>query len=160
MEKFAKKQRLRPAAMVCALALLCGCAAQTSGYIKADHPYARKLYGDYDKIIMVVKEVLQRNGWSVLEENHPSVYERAAAPDMETPKDLLIFTDVKRHFRLFYSTYSRLNVFCRATAEGAEVEIRYAKVTPLGFKQFQSIRNDKLADHLLAQMDQELLETK
>ncbi|MBI4309380.1 MAG: hypothetical protein HY591_03515 [Candidatus Omnitrophica bacterium] len=147
--------------MVLALAFLCGCVTvQVPGYIKADHPYARKMYGNFDKIVIAAQNILVRNGWKIKAAMDPSVYERVEGEDGSTDKDILFFTDIKQHSMVLYSSYTHLNVFIHAIAEGAQVEIRYGKVTPLLVKQFRSARNDKLANKLLEQIEQELLETE
>ena len=147
--------------MVLFLAIVCGCATvQIPGYIKADHPYARKMYGNFDKIVIAARNVLVRNGWKIKTATHPSVYERMEGERENTDKDLLLFTDVKEHSMVLYSSYTHLNVFIHAIAEGAQVEIRYGKVTPLLVKQVQSTSNDKLANKILDQIEQELLESK
>ena len=152
---------MRIAPVFLSLILLAGCTTiQIPTYIKADHPYTRKMYGDFDHIVVVVKRVLERNGWKIASETHPSVYERSTDEDKETPKDLVIFTDVKQHTRILYSSYSHLNVFCHANPEGAEVEIRYGKEMPLLIHQFHTTRNDALGESLLGQIEQEMLKVK
>ena len=143
-----------------ALIFLCGCTVQVQSYIKSDHPYARKLYGNYDKIVLIIKEVLAQNKYKILSETHPSVYERSSDENKETPEDLLLFTDIKQHPMLLYSSYTHLNIFIHAETDGAQVELRYGKTTSFLVKQINSTRNDKLANRLLDQMEQELLETK
>jgi hypothetical protein len=146
--------------MASMLVVLCGCVSvRVPNYIKADHPYERKMYGDYDMIVATVRNVVVHNGWKIKGETNPSTYERAT-DDQSTDKDVLLFTDVKQHSMFLYSSYTHLNIFFRAIPEGAMVEIRYGKVTPLWFKQFESTRNDALAERLLQQIEQELLERK
>ena len=142
------------------LTVLCGCTTvQIPDYIKADHPYVRKIYGDYDKITSAVYHVLARNGWKVHSQTQPSVYERPEGGRENTEKDLLLFSQVRQHSMILYSSYTHLNAFIHATADGAEVELRYGKVTPL-VKQFRSNRNDQLVKRLLTQIEQEVLEGK
>ncbi len=128
------------------LVVLCGCTTvQIPNYIKADHPYTCKVYGNFDKIASNVRAVLMRNGFKIDSETNPSVFERPEAESQSDGKDVLIFTSIRQHSMFLYSSYTHLNVFIHAIAEGAEVEIRYGKVTPLVIKQFRSSRNDKLA---------------
>ena len=134
-----------------------GCSTvQIPNYIKADRPYARKVYGDYDNILSTLKTVLAKEGWTVEREMSPSVYERAEQEGANADKDVLLFTNVKQHSMILYSSYTHLNIIMHAIAEGADVEIRYAKVTPLLIKQFHSDRNDPLATRILDRLEKEL----
>lgn len=136
-----------------------GCVRlQIPHYIKADHPYVQNMYGDFDKIVEAVRQVVMRNGWGIERVMNPSVYERSNEEAVYGEKDVLICTNIKQHPRVLYSLYTHLNIFIRATAEGAQVDLRFGKVTSVGFKQFHSVRNDKLANTLLNQVEQELLE--
>ena len=137
------------------MAALCGCSAQVPHYIKADHPYTRKLYGNYDNIIEAAQGVLVHNGWKVQRVTNSSVYERSNEDGENTDNDVVIFTTIQRHWRLLYWSYTHLNIFVHPTGEGAQVDLRWAKVTPLLFK-FTSTRNDRLANRLLDQMEEEL----
>lgn len=138
-----------------------GCTTlQVPSYIKGDHPYSRKMYGDFDKISAVVRDVVVRNGWKIQSQVNPSVYERIEGKGQDTSKDLLLFTNVKQHSMVLYSSYTHLNIYLHAIADGVEVEIRYGKLTPLGIKQFSSTRADSLANKLLDQIERDLVEGK
>ncbi len=126
-------------------------------YIKSDHPYTKKIYGNFDKILETVRQVLAKNGYKVTSESYPSVYERSADEHRETPKDVLLFTEIKQHSMVLYSSYTHLNVFVHAVAEGAEVEVRYGKVTSALIKDFQNTRNDKLGNAILDQIERAML---
>jgi uncharacterized protein (DUF302 family) len=142
------------------LILLCfsGCATVTVGnYIKSDHPYSKKIYGNFDQILETTRQVLAKNGYKVTSESYPSVYERAADAHKESPKDVLLFTEVKQHSRIFYSAYTHFNVFVHALTDGAEVEIRYANTSSFLFKQVQNTRNDKLGAKILDQIERAML---
>jgi hypothetical protein len=146
------------------LAFLClaaaGCTTvRVPNYIQDNHPYVQKIYGDYGKISAVVRDVLVKNGWKVQSETNPSVYERPEAGS-SGENDILLFTNIKQHSRILYSSYAHLNVFIHPIAEGAEVEIRYQKVTPLLIKQVKRTRNDKLGQKLLHQIEMAMLEDK
>lgn len=137
-----------------------GCTTvQVANYIPGDHPYSKNLYGDRDRIVSVVQHVLNSNGWRILKTVRPSEYERPEA-GAKDDQDLLIFTEVRQHSMVLYSSYTHLNVFIRVIADGATVEIRYGKLTPLFIKQFTSSRNDKLVNRLLKQMERELVENE
>jgi hypothetical protein len=151
---------MRSALIVALLTVFCGCTTvQLPNYIKSDRPYVRKYYGDIEQINAVVRNVLVHNGWKIKSEARPSVYERPS-DGQNTEKDVLLFTNVKQHPMILYSSYTHLNVLIHAIAEGAEVEIRYHKVTPLLIKQFNSTRNDKLVNGLLEAIEQALVEGK
>ena len=127
-----------------------GCATvNIPNYIDPQHPYVRKVYGDYNAIVAAVRQVLADEGWAVQSETSPSTYERDNSAEGSVTGGVLLFTSVKQHSRFLYSSYTHLNVFIRPVADGAEVEIRYACLTPLGVKQFKGTRNDKLADRIL-----------
>ncbi len=158
MAKFVKTTVLA-GVMGVALIIFGGCVrVQIPQYIKADHPYVRHMYGDLERITEAVRQVLMRNGWSIERVMNPAVYERSNEEELNGEKDLLIITETKQHPMFLYSSYTHLNVFIHATAEGAQVDVRFGKTTSVGFKQFYNTRNDKLANRLLEQIEQELLE--
>ena len=138
--------------LILILMSLTGCASvRIPDYIKADHPYVRKISGDYDSIITSTKNVLYREGWLVIREANPSDYERRDGEDQS--KDVLLFTEPKRYSKVAYSTYTHLNVFVHANADGAEVDIRYEAVTPGPIRQ-ADLRNDRLANRILDKIEQ------
>ena len=140
------------------LAVIVGCTSvPIPNYIKADHPYTRKISGDYDKIMTAIESVLSQEGWPIQDQLNPAVFERHPGGEDQS-KDVLFFTAIKQHPKFFYSTYTHLNIFVHAIAEGAEVEIRYGSLTPLPVKQLQGTRNDPLANRLLDKIEQELSE--
>lgn len=146
-------------AIVCLCLLLAGCTTlQIPSYIKSDRPYARKMYGDYNKIVYAVRDVLKRNGWQIKAITNPAIYERTQEGDENS--NILIFTEIKEQSMLVSTSYTHLNVFILSIADGADVEIRYSKVTQMPFKQLKNNRNDHLANTLLEQIEQKLLETK
>ena len=149
---------MRVYAVFSCLLFLCGCTTTVPNYIKSDHPYGRKMYGEFTKIDAAVRNVLVHQGWKIVGQADPSTYERG--DEEATDKDILLFTNVKQHPMVLYSSYTHLNVYLHAVPEGAQIEVRYGKVTPLLFKQFNGTRNDKLANKLIEDIEQELLEAK
>ena len=144
--------------LIFALLLLGGCTTVTVGnYIRSDHPYTKKIYGDYDKIVETIRQVLAKNGYKVILESYPSVYERPVDAHQETPKDVLLFTEIRQHSMVLYSSYTHLNVYIRSVVEGAEVEVRFGKVTSFFIKQFQSTRDDQLGKNILDQIERAML---
>lgn len=142
------------------LSLVCaGCTTlQIPSYIKSEHPYSRKMYGNYDKIVYAVRDVLTHNGWKIKTITNPTIYERTLEGDENN--NILIFTEIKEQSMLVATSYTHLNVFILSIADGAMVEIRYGKLTQMPFKQLRSARCDKLAESLLEQIEQKILETK
>lgn len=137
--------------------LLTGCASlQSPGYInRADHPYIRKFYASFEKVTSVFNFVLKNQGWTIINEVDPSIYERDDRYDNNGYQNLLIITDIKKHNRVLYSTSTHLNVFIHSLGNNCDVEIRYEARTPL-VKQFVSVRNDALVQKVLDAVDQEI----
>lgn len=137
---------------------MCGCTTITVGnYIQSDHPYARKIYGDYDKIVTVIRQVMEKNGYKITGESYPSVYERPVDVRQETPKDLLLFSVIRQHSLIIYSSYTHVNVYIRSIIEGADVEVRFGKITSTWVKQIHSSRNDRLGNKILNEIEQAML---
>jgi len=125
--------------------LLSGCTtAQIPGYIsRNDHPYVRKIYGNFDKVVSSVDYVLKKQGWAITDEVDPAIYERDDQYDNNGYQNLLIMTDVRKHFLQLGST--RLNVFIHSIANITDVEIR-----------FNSAHNDPIANKILDAVEQEI----
>ena len=144
---------IRKVVLISSLMMVWGCSTiQIPDYIKADHPYVRKISGDYPKIVSVIQDVLFINGWVVQNAVSPSEYERRDGGEDQS-RDVLFFTSPKRHSKIAYSVYVHLNVFIHATADGAEVDIRYEAINPSPIKH-SSVRNDELVNGLLDQIEQ------
>ena len=139
--------------------VLVGCTTlQIPSYIKSEHPYSKKVYGDYNKIVYAVRDVLVRNGWKIKTITTPTIYERTLEGDENS--NILIFTEVKEQSMVLATSYTHLNVLILSIADGAMIEIRYGKLTQMPFKQMRSSRNDQLANAMLGQIEQKMLETK
>lgn len=135
------------------LIVFAGCAtSQIPDYIKADHPYVRKVSGDYNAIISAVQLILSEKGWDIQEQVDPSVYERREGGEDQS-NDVLLFTKPKRYSKFLYSTYTHFNVYVHATADGAEVDIRYEVLTPSLIKR-SNLRNDSLVNQILDSIEQ------
>jgi hypothetical protein len=132
-----------------------GCASvQVQDYIKADHPYVRRVSGDFDKIVSSVKLAFGEEGFMIQSEGEPSDYERRDGGEDQS-KDVLLFTEVKRRSRILYSTYVHWNIFIHANADGAEIDLRYQAYTPHSIKPY-STSNYKAAQRLLNKIEQSL----
>jgi hypothetical protein len=136
--------------------MLSGCATlPVTDYIKADHPYERKIYASFEKVTSAAIFILHQKGWSTSQGVDPAVFEQDERYENNASENVLIFTDIKRHFRLFYSTYTHLNILVHGLGSSCNVEIRFCKLTPLG-KQFITVRNDRLAQNILDAVEQEV----
>jgi len=136
--------------------LLSGCASMpVTDYIKADHPYERKIYAGFEKVTSAVIFVMHQKGWSTSQGVDPAVYEQDERYESNGTENVLIFTDIKKHFRVFYSTYTHLNILVHGLGGVCNVEVRFCKLTPLG-KQFVTVRNDRLAQSILDSVEQEV----
>lgn len=136
--------------------MLAGCASvQMPGYIsRVDHPYDRKFYASFEKVLSAFVFVLKSNGWTFSEAN-PSIYERDDRYDNSGYQNLLIITDVKKNYHVFSSTFTHLNIFFHSIGNACEVEIRYEAKTPF-VKQFTSVRNDQMVEGILDAVGQEI----
>ncbi len=163
MEKFAKNISRGGLLKDCfvasllAMALLSGCASvQMSGYIsRADHPYERKFYASFEKVVGSTVYVLKKKGWSVDSEADPAIYERDDRYENNGYQNLLIMTSIKENYRVLYSTFTHLNVFVHSLGNTCTVEIRYEAQTPL-IKHFVSVRNDQVVQGILDALEQDI----
>lgn len=135
-----------------------GCASvSVSGYIQAENPYKRVMYGDFQEVLAAAKGVLVEDGWKIEKETHPALYERNAAYGPEDKDHALIFTDIKQMSRFIYSKYIHLNVYINRTAEGMEVDVRYGSVVDYHIKKIRRYRDDELVKKILDRIEQKLL---
>jgi len=126
------------------------------GYIsRIDHPYDRKFYASFEKVVSSFVYALKCQGWTVDSEADPSIYERDDRYDNNSFQNLLIITEVKKHYRGISSTFTHLNVFIHSIGNSCDVEIRYEARTPL-VKQFISTKNDQMVKNILDAVDQEV----
>ena len=137
--------------------LLSSCASvQLPGYInKADHPYERKYYASFEKLVSSMIYVLRNKGWTISSEADPAIYERDERYENSGYQNLLLITDTKKNYRVLYSSYTHLNIFIHSMAKTCDVEIRYEAQTPL-IKQFISTRNDRMVQGILDAVEQEI----
>ena len=137
--------------------IFAGCSSvQMPGYIsRADHPYDRKFYAGFEKVVSSTMYVLKKKGWTIAEESEPSIYERDDRYDNNGYQNLLIMTAIRKNYRVMYSTYKHLNVFVHSIGNTCDVEIRYEARTPL-VKQFISVRNDRMVQGILDAVEQEI----
>lgn len=135
---------------------LAGCAGlNVPDYIKADHPVARRVTGSYPKIVDAIKVALFKERWDIRGVDNPSIYERLPSGENQA-QDIVFFTKIKTHQKFIYSSHEHLNVFVHVVAEGAEVDVRYEVIESSIFGRFHKLRNDRLANHLLDLIEEEL----
>jgi hypothetical protein len=137
--------------------VLAGCASvPMPGYIgRIDHPYERKIQGSLDKVVSSTIFVLKNKGWPIIDEVDSSIYERDDRYDNNGYQNLLIMTDVRKQYRVLYSTSMHLNVFIHSIGNTCDMEIRYEAQTPL-VKRFISVRNDRVVQDILDAIEQEV----
>lgn len=135
-----------------------GCASvNVPGYIQAEYPYKRVMYGDFKDVLQAVKDVLIEDGWQIAKETHPALYERNATYGPEDKEHALIFTGIKQRSRLVYSKFVHLNVYINRTSEGIEVDVRYGSVADFYVKKVRRYRDDALVKKILDRIEQKLL---
>ena len=137
--------------------LSAGCSSlPMSGYIsRNDHPYERKIYGKFEKVLSSLNYILKQKGWKVQSEVDPAVYERDERYDNNGFQNVLIITEFRENNHVVSSTYTHLNIFVHSYGNACDVEIRYEARTNL-VKQLTSVRNDQLADSILDALQDEV----
>ena len=135
--------------------ILTGCASlQTPRYIsRVDHPYDRKFYASFEKVVISTMYVLKKRGWIISEESEPSMYERDDRYDNNGYQNLLIITNARKN--ALHMTSIHLNVFIHSMANTCDVEIRYEARTPL-VKQFIFARNDRMVKGILDALEKDV----
>lgn len=143
---------MRKIALIVCLAVCTGCVSvQIPQYLQDKHPYKREYFASYDKTLEAVKKVLKNNEWKIASTADPVVFEAAQNKSSEDQR-ILLFTESRQTSMFLFSRYSQLNIYVRALMNATEVEIRYAAVVPVPFKQFRTYRNDSFVHKLLDQI--------
>ncbi|MBL8013769.1 MAG: hypothetical protein JNN05_07980 [Candidatus Omnitrophica bacterium] len=141
--------------------LLAGCAGlNLPGYIQSEHPYKRVYYGDFKVVLGEVKTALNQEGWQVVKEVDPLLYERNPLLSEGSQDHVLIFTNVRKFQRVVYSQVQQLNVYVNRVDEGVEVDVRYRSVKNFYVVRTSAYRSDKLVKRLLDRIEQRLLSRK
>ncbi len=140
--------------------MLISCVAcssmQVSNYIKADNPYTRKIDANFERVQEALKTVLSRHGFSILQEEDPSVYERNEYTErVNKEKAVLIFTNIKKQSGIVDAVFVHLNVYLYQIGEWTDVDLRY-EAAKSRVKKFYTYRNDKLMKQLLDEIEKEL----
>jgi len=135
--------------------LFSGCASVEPGYIsRVDHPYDRKFYASFEKVVSSIVFVLKSKGWPIDSEADPSIYERDDRYDNNGYQNLLIMTGVRKSSS--HMTSIRLNVLVHSINNTCDVEIRYEAQTPF-IRRFISVQNDKMIEDILDTVEKDLL---
>ena len=135
-----------------------GCASiDSANYIQAENPYKRTYYGSFDEVLDVVRAAIKEDGWQIVKEVDPTLYERNPLYSTGDQGHVLILTDVKRAQRIIYLKTTHLNVYVHRIAEGVDVDIRYGSVKNFHLWKSQSYRNNTLIKKMLDRIEQKLL---
>lgn len=130
----------------------CASVAPMSGYIgRNDHPYKLQMMAGFEKVVSSTMYALKSNGWTVVNEGDPSVYEQDERYDNNGYANVLMMTNIKKDVR----TFSHLNVFIHSLGQTCEVEVRYEARTPM-IKEFVSVRNDRVVENVLNAIQEEV----
>lgn len=146
--------------LLCVLIGAAGCASIPPQYIPGDQPYKRTYYGDFDDILSVVRSTLEEDGWEVVKEVDPTLYERNPLYNEGEKGHILLFTNIKKSQRFVYSTSTHLNVYVNRIFDGVEVDARYGRVRDFHVLKMRSYKNERLVKKFLDRIEQKLLLTK
>lgn len=136
--------------------LLClGCASvMIPNYIHDEHPYSKKLYADFDKVLEATQQALKESGWEVAKTTDPSIFERNKTPVDPHSRGALLFTEIRQTSLFLGSRYARMNIYLSAGPDNTtDVEVRYLTVTSVPFKSFYNYRNDRFVQKLLTRLE-------
>ena len=137
------------------ISVICsGCASTyLCKYIKDKNPYKRDFYISFDKCKDVLSKALKAQGWIVLEEVDPNVYEHRQEVE-EGAKQVLLLTDQKR-LSLTPISWARLNIYLSGKDAGSttSAEIRFVKATRLTFKTLYGYRYDAAVESIYKEME-------
>jgi len=116
---------------------------QNPEYItRVDHAYDRTYYAGFEKMIASFIFVLKKQGWGIIDEIDPSVFERDERYENNGYQNVLIVTDTKNNF--LHLTGMRLNIYIHSLGANSDVEIR------------STLRNDKIVESILNGVDREI----
>ena len=132
--------------------MLAGCASvPMTGYIsRVDHPYERKVYGSFEKVVSSTDYVLKKDGWKIINEVDSSVYEQDERYEGNGYQNLLIMTDIRKES--FHLTGMHLNVFVHCLNDACDIEIRFESKTSV----ISSAANDQVVQGILDDIQDEV----
>ncbi len=131
-----------------------GCVTvQMPQYLKDKNPYHKEFYVHYDKALSATIMALERLGWKVVKQSNPMVFEGDSVQSEATPRQVLLFTDMRQNGMLFGSRYATINVFLKENNEKIDVEIRYFSIFSTALKNFENYKNDELVKKIFDQIE-------
>ncbi len=137
--------------------LLSGCVTvKIPKYIQDASPYKKRFYASFEETLNAARQALGDEGWRISEMANPAVFEQSQVVSPDT-KQIVIFTEARQTPFIFSSRYMTVNVFLRNADDGTDVEVRYASVTPMLFKNANNYKNDSVVNKILNRIS-ELLE--
>jgi hypothetical protein len=136
------------------MVVLCGCiTVQMPQYLKDKNPYYREFYVDYDKTLKATIQALENLGWKVTKQTNPMVFESDSATPASTPRQVLLFTNMRQKGMIFGSCYRTLNVLLKENNEKTDVEVRYFSIFSTVLKNFESYKDDALVRQIFEQIE-------
>ncbi len=142
-----------------ALAIFSGCSSfPVPNYIPDHFPYKKQYYASFKKVSSAIEEMLPQLGWQIAERSDPGIFEYSTEEVPSSRQQILIFTEIKKSWKIFFSTYRKVNIYIRSNNEGTEVELRYMSFTPLPFNDLSSYKNSSFVRRFWRQLDELLNE--
>ena len=140
---------MKKIALLLAALILSGCVTvKIPKYIKDTAPYTKKFYANFEDALAAARQALGDEGWKISEVANPAIFEQTPATD-PNKKQIVIFTETRQTPFIFSSRYMTVNVFLRNADDGTDVEVRYAAVTPMLFKNTNNYKNDPVVNKIL-----------
>ncbi len=138
--------------------ILSGCSTvNIPSYIQDKHPYEKKFYASFDKVLKATKETLQDFGWKIVEEADPSAFEVAKKSDNPQSQHVLLFTGIRQTSLFLGSRYARLNIYVEAINDTTTgLDLRYVTVNSIPFKSFTSYQNNRAVERIFAHIEKKL----
>lgn len=139
---------MRKTFMMFLAVLLMGCASvPIADYVPDIHPYQRKYYAGYNRVLEATQQALRDFGWKVEKIADPTVYELM---DEDIAQRSLLITEPRSFNYGMGSHQARVNIRILAGNDNTtDVEIRYLSSNKVGFKQLKSYQDDGKAELIL-----------
>ena len=141
------------------LTTLAGCSTANISplYIQDKHPYVKTIVSNYNKTLLITKKVLEIEGWKIVKEADPTVYEKGRELDVPNAKQTLIFAQTFKKSWVGTGKLAQINIYLRTIDElNTEIEVRYLVVKNAVVTSFYGYRNDRLIDTLIEKINQQL----
>ena len=136
-----------------------GCATiSVPKYVKDANPYKKIFYRDFNKVQKAVVEVIEAEGFKVIETADPLVYESGKGYSGFKGEQTLIITDTRQTAFILGTRYARINLLIRTIdVTSTEVEIRYMTITQIPFKSFYSYNKKVFAEKVFRLISKKLI---